>query len=115
MGAGFGGLLKEPRRMPMRMVDRRLVQNFDWRLLLLVLAIAVIGFFNLYSAVSAGRETAAGPAPLRHLYWMGIGLFVMTLSFIPDYRLSERFAYLIYWGAIGLLVAVLLMGTTVKG
>jgi rod shape determining protein RodA len=38
------------------MFDRRLVQNFDWILLLLLLLLAGISIINLYSATYAIRD-----------------------------------------------------------
>jgi len=38
------------------MFDRRLIQNFDWVLMLLLLFLAAISILNLYSATYAIRE-----------------------------------------------------------
>ena len=57
------------------MIDRRLLQHFDWALLALVMVIGGLGILTLYSAVSANAEVAE----LRRLvyikqsYWLAIG------------------------------------------
>ncbi len=54
------------------MFDRRLVQNFDWVLLGLVLIIVGMGIVNLYSAgYNQGEGTALY---IKQLYWLGVGL-----------------------------------------
>lgn len=40
------------------MFDRRLIENFDWGLLLLILSISCVGLVILYSAVTAGTPDA---------------------------------------------------------
>lgn len=96
------------------MIDRRLIQNFDWYLLLLTFAIAAVGLLTLYSATSSGGK--AHPAiVMRQMYWLGLGLVVMVLAFSVDYRWLERFAYPTYLAGLLPLLAVLVMGRSVSG
>ncbi len=98
------------------MIDRRLIQNFDWALLLLAVAITVVGIVSLYSAVyQAHSGTGQGAVYNKQLFWLGTGVLALLLMLIPDYRAFERFAYPIYWLGVGLLVAVLFVGTVAKG
>ena len=96
------------------MIDRRLIQNFDWLLLLLTFAIMTVGLVTLYSALFAGGEVHTSVIK-RQLYWLGIGAVVMILAFSLDYQWLERFAYPAYVFGLLLLVAVLLYGKTVSG
>ena len=96
------------------MIDRRLIQNFDWLLLLLTFAIMTVGLVTLYSALFAGGEVHTSVIQ-RQLYWLGIGAVVMILAFSLDYQWLERFAYPAYVLGLLLLVAVLLYGKTVSG
>ncbi|MGD8371388.1 MAG: rod shape-determining protein RodA [Syntrophobacterales bacterium] len=96
------------------MIDRRLIQNFDWVLLLLTGAIIAVGLVTLYSALSYGGKVHAGILT-RQLYWYGLGVLVMILAFSLDYQWLERFAYPAYVFGIVLLVAVLIQGKTVSG
>lgn len=97
------------------MIDRRLIQNFDTRLIVLALAITALGIVNLYSATYVGQQDGAGAAYMKQVFWTAIGLVALLTAVIFDYRIFERLAYPIYWSTITLLVAVLLIGTIAKG
>ena len=86
------------------MIDRRLIQNFDWVLLLLTAAIIAVGLVTLYSALSYGGKVHAGILT-RQIYWFGLGVLVMILAFSLDYQWFERFAYPAYGIGIVLLVS----------
>ena len=96
------------------MIDRRLIQNFDWLLLLITIAIITAGLLILYSAISSGGKVHSGVLT-RQLYWIGVGLVAMTLAFSLDYQWFERLAYPAYGVGLILLVAVLLVGRKVSG
>jgi rod shape determining protein RodA len=96
------------------MIDRRLIQNFDWLLLLLTAAIMTLGLVILYSALSSGSEVHSGVLT-RQIYWLGLGLLVLIVVFILDYQWLERLAYPLYVVGIILLLGVLLYGKTVSG
>lgn len=56
------------------MFDRRLIEHFDWGLLVLILLIAGTGLTVLYSAVMAGWQgTGLHYLFKRQLIWMGAG------------------------------------------
>ncbi len=97
------------------MIDRRLLQNFDWTLLLLAVSITALGIVNLYSATYVGYRGTEGAVYMKQIFWTGIGLVALLVMLIPDYRNFARVAYPAYWILVGLLVAVLLFGTIVKG
>jgi rod shape determining protein RodA len=95
------------------MFDRRLVQNFDWLLLALVVIVCGIGIVNLYSA---GHNRGEGtPLFIKQLYWLAVGLGVMFVTLIYDYRHLEKLSYPIYILTILLLVAVMFGGKVVSG
>lgn len=96
------------------MIDRRLIQNFDWLLLLLTFAIMTVGLVTLYSALFSGGEVRS-TVVTRQLYWLGTGALVMILSFSIDHQWFERFAYPAYVIGLVLLLAVLIFGKTVSG
>jgi len=79
------------------MFDRRLIQNFDWVLVLLLLLIAGISILNLYSATYAIRDVWGSHVFLKQIYWFLLGLFIFLLMTTFNYYVLERFAYPIYF------------------
>jgi len=95
------------------MFDRRLIQNFDWVLLGLVVIICATGIVNLYSAgYNRGEGT---PLYIKQLYWLAVGLGVMFVTLTYDYRYLEKLSYPVYLLSIVLLVAVMFGGKMVSG
>ncbi len=92
------------------MFDRRLAQNYDWGLLILTLALGGFGLLTLYSAVTSGTGGGNTGIFYRQIIWYGIGLGVMIICFLFNYKLLEQWAYFIYGGCVGLLVCVLWFG-----
>ncbi|MBU2647435.1 rod shape-determining protein RodA [bacterium] len=91
------------------MFDRRLLEDFDWVLLLTVITIAVIGLISIYSAsYSYGTET---PYFKKQIIWLFFGLAVMALVTMIDYRFLEKLSPLLYLISIVLLLFVLFYGT----
>jgi len=96
------------------MFDRRLVQNFDWVLVGLVLIICGIGIVNLYSA-GYSRQPGETPLYVKQLYWLAVGVGVLALTLTYDYRHLEKLSYPIYIFSILMLVAVMFAGKMVAG
>ncbi len=94
-------------------IDRRFFSNFDWKLLGLILAVSLLGLVNLYSASHAGGE--AGSVYIKQAYWLGVGLLLMVIVALPDYRLLETYAYAVYGASLVLLLWVLVSGRSVSG
>jgi len=95
-------------------IDRRLLANFDWVLLGLVLLISGIGIVNLYSA---GYNLNSGGEPfyIKQIYWVLLGLFVMVVTFSIDYHFIIRNAYVIYVVTLSLLMLVFFYGNITHG
>ncbi len=97
-------------------IDRRLIQNFEWPLLALVLAVSLIGVVNL---VSASSEVATGGAipstAWRQLVWLGVGTVALLLVVLPDYRMLERFALPLYGLCVALLLLALIAAPVING
>lgn len=94
--------------------DRRIFQYFDWTLLIIVLAICTIGIINVYSAGFSTGERQT-PLYLKQIQWVLLGLFLMMLVFLIDYRIINEGAYVIYGLSVALLVVVFLYGYTTHG
>jgi rod shape determining protein RodA len=97
------------------MFDRRLVQNFDWLFLAFVLIIAAMGIVNLYSAGFNRTPLGATPIYLKQIYWLGVGLILMGVTVLYDYRHLQKLAYPLYIVTIILLLAVMFGGKMVSG
>ncbi len=97
------------------MIDRRLIQNFDWGLLCLTAVLALIGLMTLYSAAMANPLHPQKTLFVRQTAWFGIGLFFLIVLLFFNYKLFERHAYTLYAGSIILLILVLLWGKHVSG
>ena len=97
------------------MIDRRLIQNFDWILLFLTLTLIGIGVVNLYSATYLIENPETSAVYLKQIYWAGLGFFFLLIVLIFDYHLLLSIAYPAYWFSIILLVSVLLFGRTISG
>ncbi|RLB92132.1 MAG: rod shape-determining protein RodA [Deltaproteobacteria bacterium] len=99
------------------MIDRRLVQHFDWVLLGLTVILGAIGILALYSTVSADADMAGSGRVvyLKQLYWFGIGLAFMVVMFLFNYRRLNQWASAIYTFSIILLVCVIFLGKEVSG
>ena len=94
--------------------DRRIFQNFDWTLMMLVLSICAIGILNIYSAGYAAGERQI-PFYLKQIQWIILGLIIMMVIFFIDYRLIIKGAYVIYGISVALLVLVYIYGYTMRG
>ncbi|MGK2906861.1 MAG: rod shape-determining protein RodA [Desulfuromonadales bacterium] len=96
------------------MFDRRLVTHFNWAYLLLILMISAIGIANLFSATSSWT-TEVQPVYLKQFYWLGLGLLIVVLICVFDYRHLEYLSFSLYGGNLLLLFLVLAVGRTSMG
>ena len=96
-------------------IDRRLLKNIDWLLLILVLFVVSIGIVNLYSAGLNQAAARGTQLYLKQLYWLAIGLGLMLFMITFDYRYLEKLAYPFYWFTIILLITVMVAGKVVSG
>ncbi len=97
------------------MIDRKLVGNFSWWLLILVLALSAVGVLVIYSANHGRPEEYFRSLYIKQIYWILYGLVAMVLAIVVDYRVLSRHAYLIYIITLLGLVYVLVNGTVVSG
>ena len=93
------------------MFDRRLIENFDWGFLVMVLLIGGAGLVILYSAVTAGY----GDSGIHYLFkkqmiWMGAGFLVMMSILVVDFRQLDKLNLLIYGACVAMLISVNVFG-----
>ena len=101
--------LSSPRN-PRLKFSQKLAQ-ISWGLIFLVLALGASGVAMLYSAADGSME----PWASRQMVRLGAGLLIMSVVALFDIRFWFRQSYLIYLGALLLLVAVEVMGSTGMG
>lgn len=97
------------------MIDRRMLVNIDWMLLLVVFIIAIWGLATVYSATHGRLETHLEDLYLKQIYWFCAGLVVMIVVALIDYQSLSRSAYLLFAVGILLLIAVFLFGRVASG
>ncbi len=78
----------------------------SWSLVLLFCVAAAIGFAMLYSAAGGALE----PWTLRQVARFGVSIVLMLAVAVTDIRIWLRYAYLLYFLVLVLLVAVELIG-----
>lgn len=92
------------------MIDRRVIKDFDWAFLIVVLILSLIGLMTIYSATRPLPDAEQHPFYLRQFNWIILSLVCFTLILLFDYRWLVRFAYIFYIFGIILLVLVLIIG-----
>lgn len=95
-------------------IDRRLVQNFDWMLLGLIVVLATLGIVNLFSATTAVGEPLADEVR-RQLIALGVGGVAACAVAGIDYRHFERLTLPVFAVAIGLLALTLVIAPVTRG
>ncbi len=91
------------------------MRKFDWSLILISFAIYIIGILNLYSATFNEVFTKGLPYYKSQLIWFCIGIFLGGMVLLFHYKLLGRFAYIIYFFNLALLVLVLIVGKSSLG
>ena len=94
------------------MIGTRARYVVDWGIIIPALIIISIGLVNLYSATHQGESSNI---VFVQLGWIVVGGFFMAAAILIDYRIFDRFGYIIYGVVLFLLVAVLVAGTTAMG
>ena len=73
------------------MIDRRLLNNFDWAMVGVVIITSIIGVVLIYSATHNQINTYV------HLYmkqsqWIGLALIAMLVTISIDYKVIAKYA-----------------------
>ena len=92
--------------------------NIDWPVFLIVIALLLIGLFNIFSAeyteqngVMINLKMSHGKQIINIAIAAALALFILLL----DYRLFHTIAYFIYASTLGLLLVTLVVGKVVAG
>ncbi len=106
----------------MSVMERRLIREasfgltgklwrISWLYVLLLCALASVGYAALYSAAGGAPE----PFASKHILRFGFGVVLMLSIALVDIRFIARFSWLGYLVGVVMLVLVLKMGHTGKG
>lgn len=101
------------------MIDRRLIQNFDWILFLVTCILAFIGVLTIYSSTKTlpfkDGTLSALPYYIKQMIWVGIGLVSVFVILFIDYRKLGKYSYVVYGFSLILLILVLFIGKSGMG
>ena len=97
------------------MFDRRLIENWDWILLLLLMLLGALSVLNLYSATYQIRDLGGSQVVVKQIYWYMIGFVAFLLMTTFDYAVLEQVAYPFYFISVVLLALVLFTGNPISG
>ena len=91
------------------MLERRLYLHLDWLLLGAIVCLTTIGVAMIYSTTGSWR------LPTTQIYAIVIGAVAFGLCLMVDYRALTDKSHFIYLTLLGLLIYVLLFGTSAGG
>lgn len=94
------------------------LQNIDWLTVMIYLVMIFMGWFNIYAAVYNEEHQSildASQSYGKQLVWIITALFIALVILIIDGEFFPKFAYPLYGISMLMLVAVLFLGTEVKG
>ena len=92
--------------------------NIDWLTLVLYYAFVTAGLLCIYASVYKDTHPMIYDTSMNYgkqVIWIGIASFLGLLILLVDEKFFYAFSYPIYVMTILMLIAVLLLGTTVKG
>ena len=92
--------------------------NVDWITIGIYLALMLIGWVNIYAAVYNEEHKSIFDMTQRYgkqLMWIGAAIFIAVLMINTDSKFFVTFAFPIYIAMLVVLLAVLLIGSEIKG
>ena len=118
--AGFFRYIRDNR------FDRDLMRYFDWPLMIIVLVIALFGVVCIFSATTSSvtevpdtimemLETQSITYPRLQLMWIGAGLIAMFAVIFFPFDLYGKYADIIYYANIALLLLTLIAAEAGRG
>lgn len=98
--------------------SRSIIRNLDWTMILIYLALVLIGWISIYSAVFDESHSSIFDIEARYgkqIMWIIVSLFIAFFIIILDPKFFSQTSYIFYGAFILLLVAVLFIGYETKG
>lgn len=91
-------------------IDRRLLANIEWPMLVLTVLLVACGLVTILSATYQQAQPLS-PYFIKQSVWAGVGLAALLLALSFDYRKLLRYGYLIYAASVVSLVVVYFFGS----
>jgi rod shape determining protein RodA len=100
-------------------MQNQIKYQIDFLAIVYFVLLVMLGWLNIYAAdydpelnnsIFSLDQSAA-----KQMLWISASILLIAIVFILDYRFYESFGYIIYFGVIILLVAVLFLGKEVAG
>ncbi|MDL2315140.1 rod shape-determining protein RodA [Bacteroidales bacterium OttesenSCG-928-C19] len=102
----------------MKTKERNIIQNINWSVVFIYLALIFIGWINIYAAVYDGDHASIFDFDKQYgkqFVWIMTAIVVATVILVVDAKFFSSTAYVIYGVFIVLLLAVFLFGSITKG
>lgn len=97
-------------------IDRRMIEYFDWIILVVIIIICIIGILTIYSATRPPLDEGEQPPfYIKQLIWLIIAIIALVVFVSFDYVRLKDFWPIFYIFGIFLLVFVLFSGKTALG
>lgn len=93
------------------MIDRRLIENIDWTLLILLLLNSLLGVLVIYSS----SHYLPGNYTMRQLFWIGASLAALFLFLLVDYKVLLTYSLYFYGAIICVLLGRLFFSQVIVG
>lgn len=102
----------------MSRIKKSIFINVDWTVIALYFTLVLMGWLNIYATLYNEEHTNIfdfSQSYGKQLMWIGLSIVVGLVIFLMDSRIFETFSYVFYGIGVSLLVAVLVVGTEIKG
>jgi|WetSurMetagenome_2_1015567.scaffolds.fasta_scaffold00114_33 rod shape determining protein RodA len=97
-------------------IDRRLIKNFDWITLLIIVSLTLIGILTIFSATRPVADmTVHADFYLKQLVWLLLSIVALFIVAIFDYSWLQRISWPLYGIGLIMLIIVLFMGKATMG
>jgi len=96
-------------------MKKKFFARFDYLLLMIVLTLVTFGIMFIYSSSINSSGVSVSNEYIKQIIWASVGLVLMFLFTLYDYRKLENFSLYIYVFLIGLLIYTRVFGKHVNG
>jgi len=93
------------------MIDRNLLGNIDWTLIILLLLNSAIGVIFIYSS----SHYSPGDFYVKQILWIILSLIALFLFLFVDYKVLVTYSIYFYFVIICVLVGILIFGRFLSG